>query len=583
MTEAQSHSQPDGQPAPRRLPVWAWVIAAVVALAVAVGLVLFAPPLSFAQRSGGAYLTLDAANPATFHPDGLLVTLAEGSPPVEVQVAAIPREAFLAGDAGRAWEEARTALPGNLTPLSPIYTMQVRGAGRVIAQIAIPNDAEPLERLDLYAWDAQAGQWAFVPSQIDRPGQTISFWPADSSLSVVAFHAKPGTPVAGIVISPGSQPLDRDYGLALMEGVTIDETGALAGSPAETISRPAMLLVVQLARQAAWESGSANLHENGYGPVDYGSPAWQARVAELVTLAEPYDGLALDLVPGEGYAAFMATLAGELHAQGRALNVVVRPDDLARIDWVLLGQAADRVWLAPGHDPASYLEEGSADRALAELVSLLPRERVGLLVSGLTVDIGPSGSTLLSFDQVGALFGDIQTTPGYVQPDTPSVAPGSILPLRLSGRVESMGYDPALGASYLTYQDEAGEAHYVIFGSAQSLSHRMEWARQYALGAVAIYGLAHPDAPPGLAEGLDAFLSGLPAEDAPQPRLVWQVQGPSGEVVTGAEGDLALLQYVWEGSQEPGRYVIRAHLRAGASESVIGQFSFEVSAPEGEP
>ena len=551
MAEVHEAQERAGQPAARRVPVWAWGVAGLLVLVVAAA--LFVPPVALVRRLGGAYVTLDATHPAYFHPDGLAVSLVDGSSrSLSVEVTSLPREAFLDDAAGGAWQRARAALPGGLVPLSPIYTLRTLGRVPLAAEMAIPNNAEPLERLALYRWNARAGIWEFVPSRVDVVRQIIAFQPEAPFFSVMAVHVELAEPVIALVISPGSSAAGIEIDLALPEGVHIDEAGALVGLPAE-VAAPAVLPLV----------------ENRIGGVTtYVEPVRQNLLGELLPLAAAYDGLALDFAEGAGYTGFIAALAEQLHAQGKALHVVLRPADLAEGDLSGLGRAA--------HDPAAYTEGGAVGEMLARLVNQVDRSRAGLLVGSFSVDMASAGSVPLSFEQAAALFGEVQVVPGYLDAGTSQVIAGSILPLRLTARVESMGFDAALGMSYLTYHDETGDLHHVYLASAQDLARRLEWVRRYALGAVAVSGLAYPDAPDGLEAGLTAFLSEQPAGAPAELSIVWQVQPPSGQPGTEQVGGLDLLQYVWDVPAEPGQYTLLALVRAGAEESLRGQVTVEV-------
>ncbi len=574
MAEVHDAQERAGQPAARHVPVWAWGVAGMLVLVVAAA--LFIPPLALARRLGGAYMTLDPAHPAYFHPDGLTVSLADGSRSLSVEVTSLPRAVFLDDAAGSAWQRARAALPGNLVPLSPIYTIRSLGRAPLTAEMAVPNNAEPLERLGLYRWNAQAGIWEFVPSRVDIARQIIAFQPEAPSFSVMAVHVEPAEPVVALLVSPGGSAASVEVDLALPEGAHIDKAGVLVGAPAE-VAAPAVLPLV----------------ENRLGGVTtYVEPVRQNLLGELLSLAADYDGLALDFAEGAGYTGFITALAEQLHAQGKALHVVLRPADLAEGDLAGLGRAADRVWLAPSHEPAAYTEGGAVGEMLARLVSQVDRSQVGLLVGSFSVDVASTSSVLLSFEQAAALFGEVQAVPGYLDAGPSSLAmpqaiAGGILPLRLTARVESMGFDAALGMNYLTYHDEKGDLHHVYLASAQDLARRLEWARRYALGAVAVSGLARPDAPDGLEAGLAAFLSGQPAGAPAELSIVWQVQPPSGQPGAEQAGGLDLLQYVWNVPAEPGQYTILALVRTGAEESVRGQVTVEViqsgsASPRGE-
>lgn len=563
--------QPGDAPQKRQLPVWAWGGIAVVVIMAVAAIVLFVVPGIAAGRGGAGSIsaTLNDGSPSLYHADGLAVALADGGQ-ADVTVSTTPREAFLDGAAGREWVDAYAALPSGYTALSPIYSISVRGDAALTAEMAVPNGAEPLEHLDLYRWDAGAGAWVFVPSQLDSARQVVTFSPQAPSAHVMAFKAAGSTPALGMVVTSGGPDLSgATYSVALPEGLAVDEAGSLGGTPAEASATSVLPIVENRA-------GGFTAYADTQAPV----------IGQLVEAAAPYGGLTLDFAPAEGYTQFVAALAEQLHAGGKQLNVILRTSDLAGIDIALLGQHADRVWISPTDDPAAYLSGNTVDQMLSVLVGQVERRKLGLLTSALHVDITPEGSRRVSFEEAAGPLGGVAAAEGYLGGDGSSLAAAGTLPLRLDGSAESLGYDSALKVNYLTYRDEAGALHHVYFTSAASLQARLQLARKYALSAAAIHGLAHPDAPAELADGLTALLSEQPLGD-PQPlELVWQVRDGSGAELSREQGDLSLLQFVWEAPSDPGAYAVAAALSDGSQTSERGELGVQVVAatdPTGTP
>ncbi len=553
---------------PTAPPRIVWIgLAGGIGLAV-IALVLFLVVI----RPGEGFTQLDAAAPSLYHPDGLTVYLAPGTEEIRAKLTTVPRESFLNGEAGREWETALAALPPQVTPLSPIYVVETRGEGALGADMAIPNGADPMALLDLYRWDDGSGEWVFLPSQQNAARQVITFQVDSFPANVIAAHTVLSSLTAGVVVSQGGPDLGSSYGLALLEGVSIDAAGQLIGTPSPSSSETALPLV-----------------ENRVGGFTaYADPGQQAAMIEgLAALAANYDGLALDFDNGEGYADFVAALAETLHEQDKRLDVMVRGPSLTGYNLAALGEGADMLWYAPGDNPADYLPTGSVRDALGELVSQVDRAQVGLVVDALNVDVAEGAATPITRQDALALFGQVEPIPGYFDPAIP-LTPGSDLPVRLTGRVESMGFDLPLGMNYLTYHDDGGTLHHVYFASAQSLQRKLAWARFYSLGAVAVSGIAHPDAMAGVEEGVSAFLNQQQLNSPPALALVWRVIGEAGAVAE-EEGDLSLLQFLWEVVANPGSYEIVAAVDE-EGESELGRLAVEVAevtpvaeVPEEEP
>jgi hypothetical protein len=93
---------------------------------------------------------------------------------------------------------------------------------------------------------------------------------------------------------------------------------------------------------------------------------------------------------------------------------------------------------------------------------------------------------------------------------------------------------------------------------------------------VAVYGLAHPEAPTYLADGLSAFLGGETIGEPSPMTIVWRVTGSSGAMLDEKQGDLTLLQYLWQVVSDPGEYQVSAGVKDSASEAEIGKLVVNV-------
>ncbi len=522
-----------------------------------VGLSAISPFTPIRSLFGGSYVTLNSAQPSHYHPDGMLVRLTEGSISAQVRVRTIPREAFLADRAGWSWRAAHAALADNLIPLSPIFILEKRGEGQIAAEISVAG-TEAAERLDLYAWDAPNRRWVFVPAKLDATNQTLTFSPHQTPISVMAVETQPTSFVAGAVVSADTGDVGASYGLSLLYGVTVDAVGNLSGTVAASRASTVLPLVVNPS------SGFM-----AYQDVN----ASAVLIQRLTVLASSYGGLALDFAPGTGYADFVAALAEQLHKQGKRLDVVLRGTSLTEYDPTALAQVADRLWLAPGDHPADYLEGGAVEGALESLTDQVPRAQVGLLVSARDVDVIGGLAFATSSAEAAAHLGYVEAIAGYFDPTQPRVTAGNSLPLTLNGSAEALGYDSALGMYYIAYHDEGGALHHTYLATAQTVNLRLEWARRYALGAVAVEGLESANF---LADGISAFLSEQPLGPPPPLQIVWQVRDESGASVAEEVGDLTLKQYLWLVPDRVGHYTVSALLRSAGREIMLGEIGVEV-------
>jgi hypothetical protein len=536
------------------IPRIIWFITAVIVLAAIVGIVVLV-----VQPFGGAFTTLSEANPSFIHPDGVVVSLAPGIGHLQVRVTTVPREVFIADQAGAQWTAAHQALPPNLTPLSPIYDIEVRD-GQAVAEMAIPNGSEPLALLELYRWEQEDERWVFVPSTLDTARQVIQFMPLPST-AVMAVHAQSEALAAGVIVSQGAADPGSAYQLAIPEGISIDAQGNVTGTPVAATAPTVMPLIDNRAG----------------GFLAYPDTAQQTHmIDQLMPVVGSYNGLVLDFPLGQGYADFLSVLADRLHADSKQLDIVIRGTTLDADELASLAAHADRVWLAPGDNPMIYLPDGPAEAAVKLGVSAIDRGKVGLLVSGMNVEVAGDTATPVSMAQALALFGSLEPVAGYFDPNVP-LLPGDSLAVRLSGQVEAMGFDASAGMNYLVYQDSSGQTCTLYFGSARGLSNKLTLAKTYALGAVAVQGLTDPQAPAGLIDGLSAFVGGQPASDPSPIALVWHVTGASGASLDTQEGDLSLIQYLWKVVSDPGEYEISAAVNDGGNEAEIGKLAVSVA------
>jgi hypothetical protein len=534
-----------------------WIIIGAGLVLAAAAVTLFVAPFSLAERLAGGFD--DLADGAAFHPDGLAVMPCEDTGGQRVRLTTVPRAAFLEDAAGEDWASARMAIPASLIPLSPIYTVEVRGEGCLVGEMAVPNGAEPLSRLSLYAYKPETGQWEFVPSEIDTARQTILFAIPSPSMSIMAFHVEPGETQIGLVISPGASVPSVVFDLALLEGVIVDGEGGVQGVASPVPGKPTLLIVAN--REGAVTS--------------YEGSMMGSLLASLTGVSGSYQGLALDFTPAPGYPDLVAGLAANLHSRGLELDLIMRDGDLPVDDLPGLAQFADRIWLAPGGQPELYLPGGPLSGMLDTLAGAVSRQQVGLLVSGLSVEVVSGAVRDIGIEDAATPLGQVAAVEGYLLEDS-QIRAGMALPLVLSGSVTAMGFDVPSGMNYLVYSDASGAAHFLYLGSAQNLLQKMGWASSYGLGAVAVRGLAHVDAPEGLVAGLMAFQTGQPVEAPPPLGLVWRIADTTGSMVDETGGDLALAQFLWESTSLPGQYRISAYFQTGEREFSLGELAVEV-------
>lgn len=536
------------------------IIGAGVAVLVVIGVAAVLYLLPALGIGGGGFTRLDEGNSSVAHRDGLVVTF-QGGDPLAVNLDSQPREQFVSGQAGGTWTDAFNQLPSELSMLSPIYTIEAREepGGRLYAEMNIPNGAEPLETLSLYAWDEAAGVWVFMPSRQDIVRDVIGFTPTSSTTHVAAFQQEATQPGIGLVMGEATtldSAVAQALEFSLPRGVTLMADGTLNGEPVSPTE--------------ADEAQATPLVSNADGYQSFADTALnETAFGNLSGLAASYDGLALDFAVGDAdrdaFSAFVTGLADRLHGEGKTLAVVVRSTTLSAYDLQALSSAADRIWWAPGDDPTVYLEGGSVQNVLYSLVGDLDRRTLGLLVSSDTVDVSPSQVKSVGAEDALEVFGEVAPIEGYLSEEN-STVPGEQIPFRLTGPLQAMAYDSTLGANYVAYTGEDDTTHYIYFGSAESLSRKLDWANRYGLNAVAVESNDDALSVNAATTGLSAFIAQTAAAPPPELSIAWQVLGAEdGATLTETAGDLSAIQFLWVAEDEAGDYTISATVNGQAS------------------
>jgi len=562
-----------------------WLLGAFAALVVVVILALLLPRLAATQLSGmfeSGFTALDADNRTLEHPDGLRISLVD---PVErkvrVKLESTPRADFVGGTLPEDLQPASTGLPVNLTPKSPYYAINLRGndvSGPATIEIVIPNEAEPWETLDLYAWDGDS--WRWLPTQLDRTAEVLRANVKTLPKSVMVMQA--GLPPQKIVTEAETFPLPADLNPAPETALTeIDVPGILVGTmggvTGDVTQLPAAqgggLTLVPTVRN--WAPG----REPNWGLVSdmlNNATDRAAHVQNLlgITQSGGYDGLVLDyrMVRPEtrdAYADFVTDLGAALQKNGLWLAVVVDTPqratdgswDTGGYDWAALGAAADQLRVVMPLAPGAYTPGGLAEQMIVWGVTQVNRHKLIPVYSTLSTD----GEELFTLGDILAPIGGIQA----VETLTESVTPGTALNFKL-GAVSAVETDVATGATRMT----VGEAAYWL-GTPQWLRQRMTLIERYHLGGVALRDLFVDGNMPDILTSVAEYKTQTTAAMYAMPEIAWQVTGPGGQLDTEATTALTQPQFSWTAPALTGTYTIAANV-AGLDK---GSLAVLVAAP----
>jgi hypothetical protein len=554
---------------PRRAALIA--LAALVCLVGMVGIVVL---IATGALSGG-YKQLTADKPLE-HPDGLRLTLS-GDSPLRIKLGSIPRQDFLDGKSGQEWQDALAAMPPYLDPKSPIFTINFKGeaAGELLTEIIIPADAQPIETLDLYTWDAEAGRWRFVAGHVGQAGNVMQ---TDEVVDNIAlFQTAAPTPLIGTLLK-ADHVLDAQNSSALNllmpTGLHVTPDGTLDGALAGGFQAGSGYATVPLVQADAATLGTLLADET--------SRAAHAAGLVMFVVNDGYDGIALDYAlpdgGGEAFVEFVEALASALDEHGKMLVVLLpRPSgagtewDTGPYDWRALGAAADAVIVSPGDDPTAYAPGGAAYELLTWAVGEVSRFKLRMATSSLSVRKTGDQIELISLDEAIDPLGEVETTKG-----TQSVLPGQKIEFALQGEAQDVTLDPTSGLYLYSLPSEGDQPSQVWLVTAAALRQRTELATRYHLGGLIVQDMLAPGNDPGLSNIITAYKAGVAPPTDGQLSVAWTIS-KGDKVVLEQTTDLVTPLEWGVPSDASGTYTASAEVRLGGLTDKRGSVEVQVS------
>lgn len=523
---------------------------ALVALVFLVGLallVLLLPPVSLGDRLfGPPFLTLNSASPRlelnelalALNPD------ASGAPSaLELYAEQVSAAQFLGmpGPDDLTLQAARAIFPANLTPVSAVYRIEVRGAvapGAMQLALKVP-DGSP--NYDLYGYDSAAHKWAFVPARLQtgsQPGDSAQLVADRLPAVVVAARVRRQVPVVSVVVEPGQAFKPEISAVANVvhpAGLRPNAEGALVGALPAGVEPGEGYAVVPLIRADA--EVAALLQD---------AALRDEHVAQLVNFvsSKDYNGLAIDYrdVPAEArdnFSAFVAALARELDTHKAALTVVLpfpAQDgslfETGAYDWAAIGAAVDTVHLRLPLDPAAYGENGRVQALLTWAVRQISRAKIQVAFQTRCPQKAGEGWQMVGFADALSALGKLRTTP----PD--SVRAGQPVEANLSALADGQAALDLIDG--LPVLDAGGAKTYLRTEAV--LRAQLGLIVPYNLAGVQVGDLAAPGAYTGLTDVLAEFKvsrGAWPVAQAAPLMLRWRVLNSDDQVINeqiGAAG-----------------------------------------------
>ncbi|HEC22412.1 MAG TPA: hypothetical protein ENI95_05805 [Chloroflexi bacterium] len=535
-------------------------------------LIILAAGLTLAL--GGRGIRLSESRPALPVDDLLSVELADGGT-ARVRVEVIPLEDALGDDPLPTWQAARDALPAYLEPASPLYRISARGDVRLV--IRAEGEAADARMLDLYRWDAEAGEWVFVPVSMGEDG---SFRAESVDGPVALFRTGAAAPLIGTVLEEG-QPLNGMQAALLntlfVAGTEGQADGSLEiGDLALESLPPGSYAVLPVVRYPDRKALSRMLNSRA---------ARQRHIEGLVALTEREGiaGLAIDYgevdpEDGEAFHRLVEELAGELADEKLLAIRLPTPEgsgqgrDTSPYDWQRLGRVADILIVTPPANPGDYIPGGPADEFLTWASGQISRRRLYVAFSSLSVDEWAGRQYPITFEYALAPLGHADLSP---ESGGPPFSPEAGVPLTFELRGEALdpGQDSRSGAyRYRVYSGDGEHRVWLVTGA--DLRRRLDLVAAHGVGGIVIEDLLAEGNSADILTAVSEFKGGLPSSLDEALRLRWTVRDASGTVL--AEETTALNAPLEWTPEEEGEFVISVELIGAGTSSGRGDVAIIV-------
>ncbi|MCL4300388.1 MAG: cellulase family glycosylhydrolase [Anaerolineae bacterium] len=535
---------------------------------------LLLPPISLADRLLSiGYESIGRDGGAVQDPDGTQITfLPEGvKRSFRVKLEQIPRSLFLEGSAGNSLLTAAESIPPNLVMKSPFYRIQVKGTSpeAVVLTVPIPNESEPYNTLDLYAWTGDTWEW--LPNRKilteDVIESELDFLPA----SVVVMQTHAINPNVSTDYAPNT-PLPDGIKDTLVEvnpqGLYLDADGKIMGDlgtlPPE-IQNASFTVIPSIRNWGSDGSIRSDLIDN----LLIDAEARQRHIEAIVDLVQrnAYQGIDID------YRGVNPDLQKELTAfirqldealpENKQLSVRVElPQQVSAedwnsgaYDWQALGRIADVVKVPTSPDPKAYTQGGQMEAMLNWAVGQVNRYKIQLLLSTLSTEQVNGVTRDITYQQALDPIGSVAIVGGQN-----IVAPGQEVDFTLAGLQASTGiqFDANSGTYWFAYLDSNNTQRTVYLENAASIARKLQFVAQYNLRGVAVQNLLNEKNDAQIWGVIRKFLDLVIPPVESQYSVVWRVQNQDGGVIDEKIVDLSSPNYKWTAPEAGGSYEVEA-------------------------
>jgi hypothetical protein len=493
------------------------------------------------------------------------------------------------GGAGPTGPGALTSRPRTETPeppagweiLSRLYELKasdVQGG----AALTVDLDTRPADDRNLALYTYEDGQWRrLAPATLINDGTAAQGEVSSLPQNVAVLRrTTPSVQVAGWL--PPDAEMDPEAARTLTVLHPLDfvpaADGILLGTGRPRPEDSALRVVPTVRALGPPESDAVD--------TVLASPELrQAHIDDILRVVREgaYDGIDIDypvVSPAQGadFTQFVVALADALHSEGRSLTLTlplpVRQAtgwDTGPYDWQALGQAVDSIELAREVDQTVYYQR--MEDVLGFLTQQVDSSKLVLVVSPFSHEKGGEGIKALLLSQALGLASTlVARTQGDILPQDQVTIVGPNI-YQDEGASGLFWDDEALAVSF-SYPGEGG-ARTVWIENSFSMAFKMDLARRFQLGGVAVEDVSQSAAGPDIWAPIEELAdSGQVTLVKPNGSLLkpyWEASG--GTLDGGATGAV-----VWT-APDPGTYDVTLVVSDGVVR--VGQrLSLEVKAGE---
>ena len=478
-------------------------------------------------------------------------------------------------------------VPEGFEALSPLYTDQNRETegktGPFVVSVALAQPITDARNLGLYTY--RSNQWVRVSNGVLQPGGAevkgeMNEVPANLA---VLRRTTTATQVSGWL------PVDAEADPGALEA--IDTVNLLGFAPAAdgavvggTSAMPAgqLNLVPTVRATSPAEIDAVN--------TILASPALRdAHVNALVQLSlQPgYAGVDLDyrnINPARkaDFTSFIGLLAQNLRQSNKSLSLTLPTPakagvtwDTGAYDWEELTRTVDLVKMVPELDPSIY--HTRMGEVLAYLDPKVDLKKVSLIVSRRSIEKGTDGLTSMSLHEALSLASTIELrTTAQITPGTSVAIVGKNI--YQDDGATGITWDQGAYAVSFAYPGRGGQRT-VWMENSLSVAFKLDLARRYGLGGVALDDIANDPAAPDIWNVVGTFGEAgsveLVAPNSTMLRPTWNVQAGSSDA--GTKGNI-----VWKAPAQTGAYDISLVVSDGVIRAQQ-QIVLEVRSPSSTP